>query len=859
VPDGFCVTTAAYELASQQAKLETILHALAATNASNAGDAARLQEYAATARAALLAVSIPTAIVEAIREDYREPLPVAVRSSATAEDLPFASFAGQQETYLNVIGIEAVLDAVRRCWASLWTDRAVTYRLSNHIDPLTVRLAVVVEHMVNATVAGVLFTANPLTGRRHQAVIDANPGLGEAVVSGAVNPDHFVVNAASGEIVERHLGEKQVLIRALSTGGTERVESAELSKLPSLTDEQLVALAKLGMQVEAHFGAPQDIEWAIDDKGKLWLTQARPITTLFPLPADAPSPEEGVRAYFSANVAQGVYGPLTPMGLAFIRLLMASGAALMGFPPANLLAGPAFAKEAAHRLFLDLTPMLRSTFWSPFLIKLMEHMEARSAVILERLAADPRFAPIHTPRRAVFRKALGLMVRLRAAPLLYFVQDLLNPETARKRFSRLQQQVRALLNELPLDASAEERLAAFERRVQEYFPAILSGFMPVLWLVFGLPAVAGKLLNGLATADELQAVLRSLPYNPTTEMDLELWQLAHRLREETAVVTLFRERRPEQLAQAYHEGTLPPALQQELAGFLRTYGHRGVAEIDLGLPRWSEDPAYLLGVLANYLQLTNPEAAPDVQFQRGAREAEAMVAELTRRARKHGRLRGMLVHFCLRRMRDLTGLREGPKYTIVLLMAEARRLLMSTGEELVNVGRLEAAGDIFFLTLPEAHEALAGKDMRAVVRERRLSYERELGRRHIPRILLSDGTEPEVEAQSVAGAATNGILKGTPASAGLVTATARVILEPVGARLEPGEILVAPSTDPGWTPLFLTASGLVMEMGGPMSHGAVVAREYGIPAVVGVTGAIERITTGQRITVDGSQGTVTFP
>ncbi|MFL5591138.1 MAG: PEP/pyruvate-binding domain-containing protein, partial [Ktedonobacteraceae bacterium] len=675
VPDGFCVTTAAYELASQQASLEQLLHELAMTQP---GDTARLEHYAAAARAALLAISIPTPIVEAIRETYRESLPVAVRSSATAEDLPFASFAGQQETYLNVIGLEALLDAVRRCWASLWTDRAVSYRVSNHIDPLTVRLAVVIENMVNAAVAGVLFTANPLTGRRHQAVIDANPGLGEAVVSGAVNPDHFVVNAASGEIIERHLGEKQVLIRALPGGGTERVESAEQSKRSSLTDEQIIVLAKLGMQVEAHFGTPQDIEWAIDDEGKLWLTQARPITTLFPLPADAPSPEEGVRAYFSANVAQGVYGPLTPMGLAFIRLLMASGAALMGFPPANLLAGPAFAKEAAHRLFLDLTPMLRSTFWSPFLIQLMEHMESRSAVILERLAADPRFAPIHTPRRAVLRKVLGLMVRLRAAPLLYFVQDLLNPETARKRFSRLQQQVRALLNELPRDASAEERLAAFERRVQEYFPTILSGFMPVLWLVFGLPAVAGKLLNGLATADELQAVLRSLPYNPTTEMDLKLWQVAHRLREETAVVTLFRERRPEQLEQAYHEGTLPPALQQELAGFLRTYGHRGVAEIDLGLPRWSEDPAYLLGVLANYLQLTNPEAAPDLQFQHGAREAEAMVAELTRRARKRGRLRGRLVHFCLRRMRDLTGLREGPKYTIVLLMAEARRLLMST-------------------------------------------------------------------------------------------------------------------------------------------------------------------------------------
>ncbi len=855
VPDGFCITTAAYELASQQANLEPLLDALAATNT---GDAARLQEYAAAARDALLTAPIPVPIVEAIREAYREPLPVAVRSSATAEDLPFASFAGQQETYLNIIGSEALLDAVRRCWASLWTDRAVSYRASNQIDPRDVRLAVVVEHMVNATVAGVLFTANPLTGRRHQAVIDANPGLGEAVVSGAVNPDHFVVNAGSFDIVERHLGEKQVLVRALSGGGTERVESAEQSKRSSLTDEQVVALAKLGMQVEAHFGTPQDTEWAIDDSGKLWLTQARPITTLFPLPADAPAPEEGVRAYFSVNVAQGVYGPLTPMGLGFFRLLMASGATLFGFPPANFLDGPAFAKEAAHRLFFDLTPMLRSTTWRPMLIQLMGHMEARSGVILEQLASDPRFALIHTPRRAVFSKVLALMVRLRAAPLRYFVQALFKPEKTRLRLVRLQEQVRTMLSELPQNASAEERLRALEHRIREFLPALLSSVMPVIWLVFGLPTAARKLLNGLATADELQMVLRSLPYNPTTEMGLDLWQLAHRLRGETAIVALFRERGPEQLAQAYQEGTLPPALQQALANFLRTYGHRSVAEIDLGLPRWSENPAYLLGVIANYLQLNDPGAAPDVQFQRGEREAEAMVTELTRRARKRGWLRGQLVHFCLRRMRDLSGLREVPKYTIVLLMAQTRRLLISIGEELWRARRLEAAGDIFFLTLAEVHKALAGKDLRAVVDERRQSYERELGRRHIPRILLSDGTEPEAEVQSMAGAATDSMLKGTPASAGAITAPARVILDPVGARLEPGEILVAPSTDPGWTPLFLTASGLVMEMGGPMSHGAVVAREYGIPAVVGVTGAIERITTGQRITVDGSQGTVTL-
>jgi pyruvate,water dikinase len=347
-------------------------------------------------------------------------------------------------------------------------------------------------------------------------------------------------------------------------------------------------------------------------------------------------------------------------------------------------------------------------------------------------------------------------------------------------------------------------------------------------------------------------------------MDLELWQVARRLREETAIITLFRERRPEQLAQGYREGTLPPALQQELADFLRTYGHRGVAEIDLGLPRWSEDPSYLLGVLANYLLrdksggYSNSDAAPDVQFQRGVQEAEAMVMELTQRARKRGWLRGKLVHFCLRRIRDLSGLRETPKYTMVLLLAGVRKFLLPIGEELVQAQRLESAEDIFFLTLAEAHEALAGKDMRALVRERCMSYERELGRRHIPRILLSDGTDPETVAQIVAGTTTDGVLKGTPASAGMVTATARVILDPMGARLEPGEILVTPSTDPGWTPLFLTASGLVMEMGGPMSHGAVIAREYGIPAVVGVTGAIERIATGQQITVDGSQGIITF-
>jgi pyruvate,water dikinase len=337
-------------------------------------------------------------------------------------------------------------------------------------------------------------------------------------------------------------------------------------------------------------------------------------------------------------------------------------------------------------------------------------------------------------------------------------------------------------------------------------------------------------------------------------MDLSLWALAQQIRADRAVAGKISKTPPEQLAQEYCEGQLPPLLQQGLAEFLRTYGHRGVAEIDLGLARWSEDPTHILGVLANYLQLKNLELAPDVQFERGAQAAQAMVMELTQRARRKGWIYGKLVRFDLKRIRELAGIREVPKYFFVLAFARGRELLWPVGEELAQAGRLEKAEDIFFVTLPEARAALAGEDLRSLVRERRASYDHELSRRHVPRVLLSDGTEPTAEMHTTEMG--DGTLRGTPASAGMVTAKARVVLDPAGARLEPGEILVAPSTDPGWTPLFLTAGGLVMEMGGAMSHGSVVAREYGIPAVVGVPGATAHISTGQRISVNGSAGIV---
>src|SRR5260370_12045733 len=335
VPTGFCVTTTAYAQVATRAGLDTYLSGLEAISRE---DNARQIELATAIRTVLGQTPLPSEVIEAVTSAYQAlspggSIPVAVRSSATAEDLPEASFAGQQETFLNVIGSEAVLIAVQQCFASLWTDRATQYRSSLDIAPGNVRLAVVVQRMVEAEVAGVLFTANPLTGKRRQAVIDANPGLGEAVVSGATNPDHFVVQTNTGEIIERRLGDKQVLIQSVAGGGTQMIEAGASPALACLSDDQIRALAALGARVEALYETPQDIEWAINPSGQVFLLQTRPITTLFPLPAEAPSTDESLRVYLAFGVQQGTYRPFTPMGRSALRLLASWFLTLIGFPP----------------------------------------------------------------------------------------------------------------------------------------------------------------------------------------------------------------------------------------------------------------------------------------------------------------------------------------------------------------------------------------------------------------------------------------------------------------------------------------------------------------------------------------------
>ncbi|MFC7850812.1 PEP/pyruvate-binding domain-containing protein [Arthrobacter sp. NPDC057388] len=820
VPPGFCVTTAAYRRVAEAAGVEP-------------------SAPAEQIRSRLEAFPVPEDIAVAIRAAYAglgSDTVVAVRSSATAEDLPEASFAGQLDTYLNVAGPEAVLDAVRRCWASLWTDRAVAYRADHGMDQRPAGIAVVVQEMVDADVAGVMFTANPLTGRRGETVIDAAPGLGAALVSGAVNPDQFTVDAASGEILRR----------SVRDGGQQAC----------LTDHQIRSLARLGTLAEERFGQPQDLEWAVGPDGGIRVVQSRPITTLFPLPE--PASDDGVRAYLCASLLQGLTRPLTPMGLASFTLMSDSSRS----DSSRSAGGAPAAYRSARigmRMYVDITPLLRSKGGRRGLQRAMKVADARSVDVLAYLAADPRFAPAKASRLA------SLKAGLRTSPPLgllgHTLRAMANPAAAMERVTESGDDLDRLLV-LPEPASGVARLDFVERLLtKDLTPAVMRALPPAaagyIWL-----GLARLLLGRLAKAGDLQAVLRGLPHNVTTEMDLELWHAATVIRQDAESFSALTGADPQVLAGRYLEGTLPAVCQAVLHGFLDRYGHRAVAEIDLGVPRWGEDPAHIINVLANYLKLADPDLAPDRLFQRAAEKAEAKAAELAERAaRSRGRMTGRIVAHSLRRARETAGMREYPKFRLIEAFAVLRHQLRLVGEDLADAGRIFAADDIFFLDLTEARVGLRGADLGGLVTERRRNYQREMRRRHIPRVLLSDGTDVEaaMAAQTrAASAGAPGTLAGAAASAGTVTGRARVILDPAGADLEPGEILVAPSTDPGWTPLFMTAGALVMEMGGPISHGAVVAREYGIPAVVGVPDATRLIHTGDTVTVDGSAGTVTL-
>ncbi|MFC3999317.1 PEP/pyruvate-binding domain-containing protein [Nocardiopsis sediminis] len=745
---------------------------------------------------------------------------VAVRSSATAEDLPDASFAGQQDTVLGVEGMAELVAAVRQCWESLDSERAVAYRSAQGIDRAEAYMAVVVQRMVEAETAGVLFTADPLSGSRSVMVADAVRGLGTAVVDGSAVPDHYSM-------------------------GPDGVDGPGDG---CLTRGQVAELRAAGERLQRHFGSPQDAEWAYDAHGVLWLLQSRPVTTLFPLPDDGHLPRP--RAYMEVGHMQGLLRPLTPMGVSMMGLVTDRwmGDYFTSHGPGGV-ASP-FMVGIGGRLYLDLTDLLRSTATRSRMAAGLEVYSPRVKQAVELLLTDPRFPP----RRGLPFSAgpmAGLALRWAPSALAGVARAIARPAPARERaFAGVRRLREASASLAPSGAGAAARLRFVEGDGLK--DAMFQGIGALLWpmstgIVLGvLPAA---LLKGIATREEADTVLGGMPHNVTTEMDLKLWRMATRA---AGHRELFSGTPPEELVERYRAGELPDI---GMAAFLEVYGHRAAAEVDIGMPRWGDDPAPLFAAIANYLRVDDPGQAPDLRFARAAERAQAMITELDRRARRSRSVRGRLGVFLMRRSRELTGLRELAKFAWLLPFHRMRQQLVLIGEELAARGLLERADDVMFLELAEVHSAVEqGADHRGPVAERRAVYRRELRRPEVPGLLLSDGTD--VESLLPPPLPVEGAMAGLPAAPGRATGRARVVRDPVGAHLEPGEILVAPTTDPGWTPLFMTAAGLVTETGSPIAHGPTVAREYGIPAVICLRDATRRIADGDLITVDGTAGTV---
>ncbi len=874
VPAGFLVTTETYRAYVAANELEARI--LARVNSARLDDPEELQAASEAIRAWFAAGAIPTDVADGLRAAYRvlgSPA-VAVRSSATAEDLPGMSFAGQQDTFLNVVGEDALLAAVVKCWSSLWTARAMGYRARNRIPSDHIALAVAVQTMVPSEAAGVLFTANPLTGLRAETVIDATMGLGEALVSGQVEPDHYVVETATGRITGKTLGAKATVIRGKDNGGVITL-SQDASRQQALPDEQIQALAALGRRVAAEYNFPQDIEWAWAD-GRLHLLQSRPITSLFPVPEVSFDP---LIVWFSFGAVQGLIGPITPLGSDAIRHFVVGGARLFGIK-ARYDELDVFAL-AGERIWIKISGVIGHPIGYRVIKVFMEFIEPSSAQIVRSLAADPRLG---AGKGRLRFSTLHQLVGFFGPILARMAGNILRPEKARAAFDAA---IEGYLSMAQIAPAADRfgRLAnvvAFIRdRVANALPFLLAKFIPL----FGPSMAALNLLSEIAGEENPSLALevtRGLANNVTTEMDLALWETATAIRADADAVGVFHESNAPTLASRYLGGTLPPVAQTAIARFMDKYGMRGVGEIDFGQPRWREDPTPVMHTLQSYLQI-DPDFAPDVLFAKGEKAAHAAIEKLAAYARKQpgGWLKEKLARGAARRIRLLMGARESPKFFAIRTMGIARQALLAVGQEFVAAGTIDHLDDLVFLRLAElealsqektyftaeraenqndssADSALSAvrKDCKALIAGRRTAYERELLRRQVPRVLVSDGRAfyEGVGAQTDTG----DVLTGSPVSPGVVEGVAHVVLDPHGAQLVPGEILVCPGTDPAWTPLFLAAGGLVMEVGGLMTHGSVVAREYGIPAVVGVDRATHRLQTGQRIRVDGASGQITI-
>ncbi|MHB9146142.1 MAG: phosphoenolpyruvate synthase [Symbiobacteriia bacterium] len=843
VPAGFCVTTEAYKKAlGQNQELNALLEQLSVLKV---GDREKVGAISGEIRRVIEGTEIARDIEKAIighLSKLGEEKAYAVRSSATSEDLPLTSFAGQQDTYLNIKGKDAILRHIAKCWASLFTDRAVIYRSQNGFDHRKVYMSVVVQRMVFAQAAGILFTADPVTSNRRVLSIDAGFGLGEALVSGRVNPDTYKVR--EGRIVEKRIAAKKTAIYALPDGGTaEREIEPERQSRQTLSDAQVLQLEAMGRQIEAHFGCPQDIEWCIteghsadsqDPAPGVYIVQSRPITTLFPIPEN----DGQLRVYVSMGHQQMMTDAIKPLGISIFRLLQARMQV----------------HEAGGRLFVDLTHDLASPEGRQIALNTLGKGDPLIGNAIRSLTQREGFIESLPHGKSVINmNVVGQSeeMRLRIAEIFNsndpaILQDLIADSEASLR--ELRQGIASLSGDELFAYILEDLQQMKVLRNPASLAVIIAGQTALRWLNTNMEEWLGE----KGVADTLS---QSVAGNVTSEMGLALLDVADVVRQYPALIEYFRNARAETFFDDLARLPGGEAVSRSLRAYLEKYGMRCSGEIDITRTRWSEQPTALVPMLLSNIKNLEPGASR-VRFERGRRSAEQEERELLSRLEQlpDGEQKAQETKKMISVLRNFIGYREYPKYALIQRYWVYKQALLKEAAALVQTGCIREKEDIYYLSFEEFREAVCTNKLDYSIIARRREEHAVFEKLAPPRVMTSEGEI--ISGERVGGNIPQGALMGIPVSAGIIEGRARVLAKIEDATIEDGDILVTTFTDPSWTPLFVSVKGLVTEVGGPMTHGAVIAREYGLPAVVSVANATKLIKDGQRIRVNGTDGYV---